>query len=44
VYAKLATDRGEQMRYDSDINMLSLKLPPIGDFGPVRLWVWQRAR
>ncbi len=42
VYAKLAADRGEQLRYDSDINMLSLKLPPIGDCGPVRLWIWER--
>jgi len=42
VYARLAADKGEKLRYDSDINMLSLKLPVIGDFGPVRLWLWQR--
>jgi len=42
VYAAVATQRGEEMRYDSDINMLALKLPIIGDFGPVRLWIWQR--
>jgi len=42
VYAKLASDRGEELKYDSDINKLACKLPPIGDFGPVRLWLWHR--
>ena len=42
VYAGLAKDSGEQLRYDSEINMLACKLPPIGDFGPVRLWLWRR--
>ena len=42
IYARLATDRGEQMRYDSDINLLSLRLPPFGDCGPVQLWTWER--
>jgi ubiquinone/menaquinone biosynthesis C-methylase UbiE len=42
VYASLARDRGEELRYDSDINLLSCKLPPIGDFGPTRLYLWQR--
>ncbi len=41
VYAALARDKGEDLRYDSDINLLSCKLPPMGDFGPVRLYLWQ---
>ena len=42
VYAALARDQGEELRYDSEINLLSCKLPPIGDFGPTRLYLWQR--
>jgi len=42
VYAALARDRGEELRYDSDINLLAARLPVVGDFGPVRLWVWRR--
>ncbi len=42
VYARLARDRGEELRYDSDINRLACRLPIVGDFGPVRLWVWRR--
>lgn len=43
VYAALAADKGEELRYDSDINMLSRKLPPnVGEFGPVKAWVWLR--
>ncbi|HBG27361.1 MAG: hypothetical protein A2Y10_18840 [Planctomycetes bacterium GWF2_41_51] len=40
VYAKIAHDKKEELRYDSDINLVSCKLPPIGNFGPVRLWQW----
>lgn len=40
VYAKIAQDKKEELRYDSDINLVSCKLPPIGNFGPVRLWQW----
>ncbi|MGK7344878.1 MAG: class I SAM-dependent methyltransferase [Candidatus Nitrospinota bacterium M3_3B_026] len=42
VYAKLAADEGEELRYDSDINLLSMRLPIIGDFGPARMWKWHR--
>lgn len=42
VYAKLAADRGEPLRYDSDINVLSCRLPVLGDYGPVRMWQWRR--
>jgi ubiquinone/menaquinone biosynthesis C-methylase UbiE len=42
VYAKIAQDRGEALRYDSEINLVATKLPPIGNFGPTRLWQWRR--
>ena len=42
VYAGLARDKGEKLRYDSDINMLACKLPIVGNFGPARLWLWRR--
>jgi hypothetical protein len=42
VYARLAADKGEELRYDSEINMLACRLPIIGDFGPARLWHWRR--
>lgn len=42
IYARLARDKGEELRYDSDINMLAPILPSIGDIGAVRLWVWRR--
>ncbi len=41
VYAKIAEDRKEELRYDSDINLIACKLPPIGNLGPVRLWQWR---
>jgi ubiquinone/menaquinone biosynthesis C-methylase UbiE len=43
VYAKLAADRGEPLRYDSDINQMSIRLPPIGEFGATKLIVWRKA-
>jgi len=42
VYARLARDKNETLRYDSEINMLAPRLPSIGDLGAVRLWVWRR--
>lgn len=42
VYAKLAADRGETLRYDSDINQLAMSLPPIGEFGATKLVVWRK--
>jgi len=42
VYAGLARDKGEELKYDSDINMLACKLPVVGNFGPARLWLWRR--
>ncbi|HAL45180.1 MAG: hypothetical protein A2Y12_03450 [Planctomycetes bacterium GWF2_42_9] len=42
VYAKLAADKNEELRYDSDINLISCKLPPIGNYGPAKLWQWRK--
>jgi ubiquinone/menaquinone biosynthesis C-methylase UbiE len=42
VYARLAKDRSEELRYDSEINLLAPSLPNLGDLGAVRLWVWRR--
>lgn len=43
VYAKLAEMKGEELKYDSDINKIALLLPQqIGDFGPVKAWVWRK--
>jgi hypothetical protein len=42
VYAKLAKDQGLELKYDSDINLLSTKLPVIGNFGATRLWLWEK--
>lgn len=44
IYAKLARDRGEELRYDSDINLMSLDLPAIGYLGAPRLWIWERVK
>lgn len=40
LYAKLAEDSGEALRYDSAINLVAVQLPPVGDLGPARLWQW----
>ena len=43
IYAKLAQQRNEKLKYDSEINRLSLLLPQeIGDFGPVKGWIWKK--
>lgn len=44
VYARLARDTGEELRYDSAINLMAPKFPPMGDLGAVRLWVWRKER
>jgi ubiquinone/menaquinone biosynthesis C-methylase UbiE len=37
-----AKQKNETPCYDAPINQLSLLLPPIGDFGQTKLWVWER--
>jgi SAM-dependent methyltransferase len=45
IYAKLAEKTGEDLRYDSDINLLAAQLPQeIGEFGPVKACIWRKAR
>ncbi len=44
VYAKLAQQSGEQLHYDSEINLLAAQLPQeIGEFGPVKACIWRKA-
>lgn len=44
VYAKLADDAGESLRYDSAINLLAAQLPQeIGEFGPVKACLWRKS-
>ncbi|MEI7635909.1 MAG: class I SAM-dependent methyltransferase [Syntrophus sp. (in: bacteria)] len=46
IYAKIATDQGlkpEDMRYDSEINLLAYRLPQnLGNLGAPKMWLWQR--
>jgi len=42
VNAWQAAREGTEPKYDAPINQLALRLPPIGDYGQGRLWVWGR--
>lgn len=42
VNAWLAAREGREPSYDAPVNQLALKLPPIGELGQTRLWVWRR--
>lgn len=46
IYAKIAADQGlkpEELRYDSEINLLAYRLPQyIGDWGAPKIWIWKR--
>ena len=37
-----AAQSGKDPDYDAPVNQLALKLPPIGDFGQGRLWLWRK--
>ncbi|HYU64712.1 MAG TPA: class I SAM-dependent methyltransferase [Candidatus Paceibacterota bacterium] len=41
VYAGLERDV-RKLKYDSEINLLSCKLAPVGDFGATKAWLWKR--
>jgi SAM-dependent methyltransferase len=44
IYARLAADSGEALKYDSPINLLAAKLPQdLGEFGPVKACIWRKA-
>ena len=45
IYAKIEQDKGtkpENLKYDSDINMLAYDIPNMGELGAPSLWVWER--
>ena len=43
VNAALAAGEGKAPEYESLVNRLALALPPIGDLGQGRLWLWRNA-
>ncbi len=44
IYAALGEADGGELKYDSEINKLAISLPQnIGEFGPVKGWVWRKA-
>ncbi len=43
VNAKLAQQAGKEPDYESPINQLALQLPPYGDMGQGRIWLWRKA-
>lgn len=42
INASLAARAGIEPDYDSPINKLALQLPPIGDLGQGRIWLWRK--
>jgi ubiquinone/menaquinone biosynthesis C-methylase UbiE len=42
VNAWLAAREGKEPDYEAPVNQLALKLPPIGDCGQGRLWLWRK--
>jgi ubiquinone/menaquinone biosynthesis C-methylase UbiE len=42
INAWLAGREGKEPDYDSPINRLALQLPPIGDLGQGRIWLWRK--
>ena len=42
VNAWLAAQEGIEPQYDAKINQLGLLLPPMGDFGQGKLWIWEK--
>ncbi len=43
INAALAAQVNEDPSYDSAVNKLALRLPPISDCGQTKLWVWRKA-
>jgi ubiquinone/menaquinone biosynthesis C-methylase UbiE len=44
VNAWLAQQNGTEPDYDSPVNHLALRLPPYGDLGQGRIWVWRKGQ
>jgi SAM-dependent methyltransferase len=42
VNAWLAAQEEKEPDYDAPVNQLALRLPPIGDLGQTRIWLWRR--
>ncbi len=42
VNAGLAAQAGREPSYEDPINQLALRLPPIGDMGQGRIWLWRK--
>jgi len=42
VNAWLAAQEGIEPQYNAKINQLGLLLPPMGDFGQGKLWIWEK--
>lgn len=42
VNAAMAAQEGTEPEYDTFVNRLALKLPPIANLGQGRIWVWRR--
>lgn len=43
VNAFLAAQEGREPSYDAPVNRLGLLLPPMGEFGQGKLWIWEKA-
>ena len=41
--AFLAKETGVEPDYNAPLNRLALRLPPLGNFGQGRIWVWRRS-
>ena len=42
VNAWLAAHEGKEPEYEAPINQLCLRLPPVGDLGQGRIWLWRK--
>jgi ubiquinone/menaquinone biosynthesis C-methylase UbiE len=42
IHAAIAKNEGKEPDYDSFVNNLAKKLPPIGHLGQGRIWVWRK--
>jgi ubiquinone/menaquinone biosynthesis C-methylase UbiE len=42
VNAWLAAREHQEPEYNAPVNQLALQLPPLGDFGQGRLWIWRK--
>jgi len=42
IYANYAKVNNEDIKYDSLINKMSIKLPSLGNFSQTKIWVWKK--